>query len=172
MSLSPYENEIPKPVKNKNSTLGLVIVVLIGLLFASQMGWIQISNVPHGDARVVDKDPDKSDRPLASDTYVVRVYETKFSDDQGWLSDQIQNQKFWQVVVKGELSMGLESFDPVRDDGSPNPQASSFVTAAKNRDIEPPFWIHAHNGEVLSVNPFDKNVGQDTWLKIIKGSVK
>jgi len=167
---------------NQGFILGLLIVGLLGVFVASQIGLVDFKQ-PNSPVPIVDDsqavEPDENDSekqsadlPAIDETYIVRVVESKISDVDGWLSDQIQNQKFWQVKVKGELGMGLETLDPFGDDGGPNIQAESFVAAGSNRGIEPPFWIHAHRGKVLTVTPFSKDVGEDAWLKIIKNSVK
>lgn len=186
MSYSAFDElnvQPPSPQKSNNTNqgfiLGLLIVGLIGFFVANQAGLIDLkpdnSQVVVIDDQPTDDDSPvepQTDKPPADKTYVVRVVESKMADSDGWLSDQIQNQKFWQVKVKGELGMGLETLDPFGDDGEPNQQASSFVKAASDRGVNPPFWIHAHKGTVLSLTPFSEDVDQDAWLKIIKNSVK
>jgi hypothetical protein len=186
MSYSVFDEPVvhpPQQPKSNNTQgfiLGLLIVGLLGFFFASHAGFIEIPKnggesvvvVPTIEPEDDDQQQPDASKPPVGETYIVRIVESKMSDEDGWLSDQIQNQKFWQVKVKGELGMGLETLDPFGDDGEPNHQAESFVNAGANRGIQPPFWIHAHRGKVLTVTPFSKDVGEDAWLKIIKNSVK
>lgn len=173
----------PQPPRSNNTNqgfiLGLLIIGLLGFFVANQAGLIDLNQDEPKVVVVDDELPTEPndetpqvDKPSADETYIVRVVESKMSNEDGWLSDQIQNQKFWQVKIKGELGMGLETLDPFGDDGQPNAQASSFVKAGADRGVEPPFWIHAHKGTVLSLTPFSQDVDQDAWLKIIKNSVK
>lgn len=186
MSYSVFDEPVqpsPQPPRSNNTNqgfiLGLLIVGLLGFFVANQAGLIDLNQdeptVVIADDELPTEPSDEIpqvDKPNADETYIVRVVESKMSNEDGWLSDQIQNQKFWQVKVKGELGMGLETLDPFGDDGKPNVQASSFVKAGADRGMEPPFWIHAHKGTVLSLTPFSQDVNQDAWLKIIKNSVK
>lgn len=183
MAYSVFDENKPEQPKQSNSTqgfiLGLLIIGLIAFLVFDKSGLVDstpdISPVVIVEDQPTEPSEDqepKADKPLIDETYVVRVVESKIADSDGWLSDQIQNQKFWQVKLKGELGMGLETLDPFGDDGEPNVQASSFVKAGADRGVEPPFWIHAHKGTVLSLTPFSEDVDQDAWLKIIKNSVK
>lgn len=165
----------------------LVIVLFTALIFAAfYIGQNQRSDVspqpPAPAPIVIDDHSDESDaptptpvvddRPAYEDTLVLRVYDTKVSEDI-WLKKQIQStQRFWISWV-ADKGMQLKTEDPVSLDGKPNSKIKTHLDAAKAQGISPPFWMHLHNnGDVLSTTPFSEDIGVDDWKQIISNSVK
>lgn len=163
-------NKQQKSSNNQGFIFGLLIIGLI-VFFVWGEGETSNKTTPEKeDSQVVDDQQSSSDKPKIEDTYIVRVYETS-ADKDIWLTKQINNQIFWIKWVSDQ-GMDLHTLDPVGMDDEPNPQAESFVRAAKERDIDPPFWMHVKNGgTVLSITPYEESIGEDTWKSIIKKSV-
>lgn len=183
---SPYGQSQQVPVKqggNKSGLiLGIIIVALIGFIYAHQAGLIAPKQIEN-DKKVPDKqtvvdpiddqvdDSTPSNNVSIEDTYVVRVYESS-AEKPMWLTKQIRNEQFWIAWV-ADQGMDLHTLDPINREGEANPQAASFVKAAKERDIEPPFWMHVkQGGSVLSITPFEDGVDEDAWKQVIENSVK
>lgn len=166
-----------EPEKPQSNLPWLVIGIACFLLFQflnNSWPFNGNSNQPRPDDNQEQVEPDDKDqtpkpaidKPEAKDTYIVRVYETQADQAPVWLIKQIQNDKFWHGWVKSDKGMALETVDP------DNEQAKSFVAAAKKRGVDPPFWMHGHEGTVLSVTPFSETLAEDDWKKIILKSVK
>lgn len=186
---SPYghptqHNQPVQQTSGNNNTLILVIVLAV-LFYGYNQGWFDKKPVdprPNDDIVIVDPDEinvppkptddEKKGQYAADETYIIRIYESKDSN-RDWLygGEQIGNQKFWLGEL-AERGIRLETFDPVDDDGKPNPQAITYVEAAEKRNIKPPFWLHAHDRTVLSLTPFSEDVTVDTWRKIINANLK
>lgn len=184
MSYSPYDNppqQTSKPTKQNNTLgflMGLIILGLLAFVYAHQTGLIEPQSQDQqkqviDDSVIDDSAEDKAtvDKPAIEDTYVVRVFETA-ADKELWLTKQVNNEQFWIKWI-AEQGMKMHTLDPIDGDGNDNPQASSFVRAAKDRGIASPFWMHVRNGgTVLTVTQYKESVDEDTWKTIIKNSVK
>lgn len=149
----------------------LVLVILGAWL------WFQWSNQqwPFEQSEVVIVEPEDKPEPVdkvkLSDTYVVRVFESKASENPAWLVKQMQDDQFWLKWLRSDQQIGLHTFDAYFD-GKPNPQAESFVREAKNHGIDPPFWMHVSSGTVLSITPFSESLKSEDWKKIIERVAK
>ncbi len=170
-----------RPNNNNWPIIWTIIAILLFVQW-SNGGWPfgQNHRLPDWNETVIDPvdddpkpqpQPEPSDKPDAKDTYIVRVFETETESNPAWLVKQIQNDQFWLKWLKDQ-GIALHTRDPMFGD-KPNPQAESFVRAAKERGIDPPFWLHASvGGTVLSVTPFSENTSDEEWKAIIQRAVK
>jgi hypothetical protein len=174
MPYSPYYQPAPgpqpQPSSGKDDTLrSLIALVLVFLLlFIASYGWLQFQDGerrvrPDNDTVVIDDttpepqpQPDEDRVPL-SDTYVVRVYETEADRQKAWMVQLLDDDSFW---IDWFEQYGMEYFT-IAAVNNPE-QAESFLAAARMRDIEPPFYIHAKaGGKVLSIHPFKEGMTTD-----------
>ena len=159
-------NKKKKETNNQGFILGLLIIGLVAYSIFGGGG-----EATNRNGQVTDDLPNITDKISMDETYIVRVYETSAEKDI-WLTKQINNEEFW-IKWLSDKGMDFHTLDPIGLEGESNPQAESFVKAAKNRDIEPPFWMHVkQGGTVLSITPFTEAVGEETWKAIIGKSVK
>ena len=170
MSNSPYQQQVVAKQSSSTFWLGVLVIVLIGFIYADQSGMIDRWNQPN-DQTIVDPVPNDNEQSAAkvklSDTYIVRVFETEAGKQPVWLTKLLDDDAFWLGWAKGESKMNFHTFDPGSPD-EPNTQAESFLAVAAKNNIKAPFWIHAATGgKVLSNQPFSESVGTDGMKKII-----
>lgn len=172
MNWSPYNQ--PKPVEEK-SNRGKVILSIIAMLFG--LWWYNAPTPPppNPDDEVIVVDPDDKPKPIddkaiasLKDTYVVRVYETEADKQKAWLVKLLDADSLW-IDWFNTQGMSYHTIDP----SSNASQAESFIAAAKKRNIDPPFFIHAKTGgSVINVIQFKEGMTVEDIKKSIQSKVK
>jgi len=171
MNWSPYnkpkkrgsQRSVASSENNTSSIVALFgICVLLGFLFVNGCPRVNPTPNPTDDTVIVEPDKDGSNIVLA-DTYLVRVYETETQNMPASMVKMLNDDAFW-IEWFNNQKMRYFTFDPTS-----NPeQAVSFISAAKKRNISPPFYMHVRKGgAVLSVAP----IKADTTSADIKKTI-
>lgn len=147
-------------------------IIFLGLALGGFCYWLGASSgggdVIDDDDIVIIDDDDQGDEDLGpvdlENSYLVKVYETEADEVPVWMVNILDDDAFWLDWLQ-ENKMRMFHFDP---DSNPE-QAESFLTAAADKGVDPPFVMHAKGGKVLKVIPFEEDLTTDKIKTIISG---
>jgi len=146
-------------IKSKFPWCKIIILLLVGWTIYSG---VRDKNTPVINDDVIDyidddEQEEEEEEPNVikvdiKGSYLIRVYETEADQQKPWMVKVLDTDSFW-IDWLNSKGMCYYTFDV----NSNREQAKSFIEAAEQHSLDPPFILHGKDGVMLSVIAFDKD---------------